>query len=53
MTYNDLLIKILDLTPEQRKKEVKITYDSIYLEEESCTVGKMFIACDTPYIIRN
>lgn len=51
MTYNDLLIEILNLTPEQRKQQVLFTDNRTFPAEVSRSVTQLYFNFDEVYLL--
>jgi hypothetical protein len=48
MTYEKLLLQILDMTPEQRKQLVKVTDNTAWADESHKPVQEVWVTCWNP-----
>ena len=54
MTYEQLLLQILDMTPEQRKQPIKITFNTMWADESHNLVQEVWVApwdSNAPYLV--
>lgn len=48
MTYEKLLLQILDMTPEQRKQLVKVTDNTAWADKSHDLVQEVWVTCWNP-----
>lgn len=54
MTYEQLLLQILDMTPEQRKQPIKITDNTAWADESHKLVREVWVSpwrSNEPYLV--
>lgn len=52
-TYNDLLIEILNMTPDERKLPVMFTDSDVWAPENAQNVGKVIRRFGDVYLMRD
>ena len=52
-TYNDLLIDILNMTPEERKQDVMVTTSATWAPECADKVGEVYRHFDDVYLLKS
>jgi len=50
-TYNDLLIEILNMTPEERKQDVMVTDSATWAPDVAVKVGEVYRHFDDVYLM--
>jgi len=53
LTYNDLLIEILNMTPDERKQPVMFTDSIMWLPENAQNVGEIIRHFGDVYLMRD
>ena len=51
-TYNDLLIEILNMTPDERKEPVMFTDSEVWAPERAQNVGKVYWHFGSIYLMK-
>lgn len=52
-TYNDLLIEILNMTPEERKQDVMVTDSAMWASETAEKVGEVYHGFSHIYLMKS